>query len=93
MAMLLFTGSEAGSSLNWAIVGDLFGRARYATIRGMMAPIYNLSLIIAPVAAGYTFDQLGTYQPVLIAGTVLMFIAALVFLVLQPAVQKARRLG
>ena len=93
MAMLLFTGSEAGSSLNWAIVGDLFGRARYATIRGMMAPIYNLSLIIAPVAAGYTFDQLGTYQPVLIAGTILMFIAALVFLVLQPAVRKARRLG
>ena len=90
LAMLLFTGSEAGSSLNWAIVGDLFGRARYATIRGMMAPIYNMALIVAPVAAGYTFDRLGTYQPVLIAGTVLMFIAALVFLVLQPAVRKAR---
>ncbi len=90
MAMLLFTGSEAGSSLNWAIIGDLFGRARYATIRGMMAPIYNLALIIAPVAAGYTFDRLGTYQPVLIAGTVLMFIAAGVFLILQPAVRKAR---
>lgn len=90
LAMLLFVGSEAGSSLNWAIIGDLFGRARYATIRGMMAPIYNMSLIVAPVAAGYTFDRLGTYQPVLITGTILMFTAAGVFLMLQPAVKRAR---
>ncbi len=92
LAMLLFIGSEAGSSLNWAIIGDLFGRARYATIRGVMAPIYNFALIIAPVAAGYTFDQLGTYQPVLITGTVLLIIASLVFLTLQPAVKRQRRL-
>ena len=90
LAMLLFVGSEAGSSLNWAIIGDLFGRARYATIRGMMAPIYNMSLIVAPVAAGYTFDRLGTYQPVLITGTILMFTAAGVFLILQSAVKRAR---
>ena len=89
LAMLLFIGSEAGSSLNWAIVGDLFGRARYATIRGMMAPIYNMALIVAPVAAGLTFDRLGTYQPVLITGTVLMIISSLVFLSLQPAVRRA----
>ena len=90
LAMLLFVGSEAGSSLNWAIIGDLFGRARYATIRGMMAPIYNAALIVAPVAAGFTFDQLGTYRPVLLAGTILMFTAAGVFLILQPAVKRAR---
>ena len=92
LAMLLFIGSEAGSSLNWAIVGDLFGRARYATIRGMMAPIYNGALIIAPVAAGFTYDRLGTYQPVLITGTILMITASLVFFSLQPAVKRARRL-
>ena len=91
LAMLLFVGSEAGSSLNWAIIGDLFGRARYATIRGMMAPIYNAALIVAPVAAGYTYDQLDTYQPVLIAGTILMITASLVFLSLQPAVRRARQ--
>ena len=91
LAMLLFIGSEAGSSLNWAIIGDLFGRARYATIRGMMAPIYNGALIIAPVAAGLTYDRLQTYQPVLITGTILMITASLVFFSLQPAVKRARR--
>ncbi len=87
LAMLLFAGSEAGSSLNWAIVGDLFGRRRYATIRGMMAPIYNAVLIVMPVAAGWVFDRTGSYQIVLYAGTALMLCAAAVFVLLQPRVR------
>lgn len=86
LALLLFAGSEAGSSLNWAIVGDLFGRKRYASIRGMMAPVYNGVLIIAPVAAGWAYDQTGSYQSVLYAGAALMMLAAVVFLALQRVV-------
>ena len=88
LALLLFAGSEAGSSLNWAIVGDLFGRKRYASIRGMMAPVYNGVLIIAPVAAGWAYDQTGSYQSVLYAGSALMMLAALVFLALQRVVMR-----
>ena len=88
LALLLFSGSEAGSSLNWAIVGDLFGRRRYASIRGMMAPAYNGVLIVAPVAAGWAYDQTGSYEIVLYIGTALMLTAAVVFLALQPAVKK-----
>lgn len=83
LALLLFTGSEAGSSLNWALVGDLFGRKSFATIRGMMAPLYNSVLMVGPVAAGFVFDWTGTYTPVLIAGGVLMLAAAVVFLKLE----------
>ena len=83
LALLLFTGSEAGSSLNWALVGDLFGRKSFATIRGMMAPLYNSVLMVGPVAAGFVFDWTGTYTPVLIAGGVLMLAAAVVFLRLE----------
>ena len=88
LALLLFAGSEAGSSLNWAIVGDLFGRKRYASIRGMMAPVYNGVLIIAPVAAGWAFDQTGSYQSVLYAGAALMMLAAVVFLALHGVVKR-----
>ena len=88
LALLLFAGSEAGSSLNWAIVGDLFGRKRYASIRGMMAPVYNGVLIIAPVAAGWAYDQTGSYQSVLYAGAALMMLAAVVFLALQRVVMR-----
>ena len=67
-AMMLFTGTEIGSGLNWALVGDLFGRKRYATIRGLLAPIYNVALFTMPVAAGRIFDETGSYRIVLIAG-------------------------
>jgi MFS family permease len=87
LALLLFAGSEAGSSLNWALVGDLFGRKSFATIRGMMAPLYNSVLMIGPVAAGFLFDWTGTYTPVLIAGGVLMLAAAAVFLKLEAPVK------
>ncbi len=90
MAMLLFTGSEAGSSLNWAIIGDLFGRRRYATIRGMMAPIYNTALIIAPFTAGLVFDQTDSYELVLWIGTALMLCAGAVFAILQKPVMQRR---
>ena len=90
MAMLLFAGSEAASSLNWAMIGDLFGRTHYATIRGFMAPIYNTALIIAPVTAGWVYDTTNSYRIVLYAGTVLMIVAAFVFLTLQPAIRRRR---
>ena len=90
MAMLLFSGSEAGSSLNWAIIGDLFGRRRYATIRGMMAPIYNTVLIITPTAAGYVFDQTHSYNLVLWFGAGLLVCAGLVFATLQKPVMRRK---
>ncbi len=82
-AMLFFIGSEAGSSLNWALVGDLFGRARFATIRGLLAPIYNAALLVTPVAVGWIYDTTGSYRPSLLAGSVLMLLAAFTFLQLK----------
>ncbi|MDP6823155.1 MAG: MFS transporter [Dehalococcoidia bacterium] len=92
-ALLLFTGSEAGSSLNWALVGDLFGRRSFATIRGMMAPLYNSVLMVGPVAAGFIFDWTDTYTPVLVAGGVLMLLAAVVFMRLEAPVRPAREIA
>ncbi len=79
-AMMLFTGTEIGSGLNWALVGDLFGRKRYASIRGLLAPIYNVALFTMPVAAGKIFDETGSYRIVLIAGAALLIVAAFTFL-------------
>lgn len=79
MVLLLFAGTEAGSSLNWALVGDLFGRRRFATLRGMLAPMYNSALVVTPIAAGWVFDTTGSYSYVLLAGGGLLFAAAIVF--------------
>ena len=84
LALVLFTGSESGASLNWAIVGDLFGRKKYATIRGMLAPIYNAALVVTPVAAGLVYDRTGSYNHALVAGAALFALSAVTFLLLRP---------
>jgi MFS family permease len=83
MALLLFVGSEAGSALNWALVGDLFGRKKFATIRGLLAPMYNGALFVTPVAAGWVFDETQSYQWVMITGAALYFLSSIAFLNLR----------
>lgn len=86
LAMLLFTGTEIGSGLNWALVGDLFGRKRFGTIRGLLSPIYNTALFTMPIAAGWVKDETGSYEIVLWVGGGLMIAAALVFLTIRKPV-------
>lgn len=86
LAMILFTGTEIGSGLNWALVGDLFGRKRFATIRGLLSPIYNVALFSMPILAGWIKDETGSYEIVLIAGGVIMIAAALTFLTIRKPV-------
>lgn len=90
-AMLLFTGSEAGSSLNWALVGDLFGRKNFATIRGMLAPLYNAALFVTPVAIGFVFDQTKSYRISLLVGSVVMLMAAFTFFQLKASVKPSEQ--
>ena len=69
-----------------AQVGDLFGRKRYATIRGLLSPIYNVALFIMPVAAGWVFDTTGSYRIVMLVGAGLLTAAALTFLTIKKPV-------
>ena len=83
LAMILFIGTEVGSGLNWALVGDMFGRKNFATIRGWISPMYNISLIIGPLLAGYSKDKTGSYEYVLLTGSLFMLIAAITFFILK----------
>ena len=65
-SMILFIGTEIASGFNWALVGDMFGRKNFATIRGWISPMYNISLIIGPLLAGYSKDKTGSYEYVLL---------------------------
>lgn len=90
MALVLFTGTEAGASLNWAMVGDLFGRKRYATIRGWLSPMFNGALVVTPVAAGWVYDTYKSYDYALLAGSGLFLAAAVTFLTLKRPVRPER---
>jgi MFS family permease len=48
-----------------AFVADLYGRANYASIAGVLAFVVTLAQAGAPVGAGAAYDALGGYQPIL----------------------------
>ena len=48
-----------------AFVAELYGRAHYASIAGVLAFAATLAQAVAPVGAGAAFDALGAYSPIL----------------------------
>jgi len=73
--LLLFAPALGGGiSLRSAIVREYFGRASFGTLLGMIIGMATIGSVIGPTAAGWTFDNLGTYRPIWLcfAGTSLM---------------------
>ena len=63
-AFLVIYGLAYGGAipLLMAFRGELFGRERFATISGAMAPFKMIGNVVGPVFAGYVFDVTGSYR-------------------------------
>jgi MFS family permease len=72
---------EGITSVNWLMVGDYFGRDRFASLMGVMSVFHNVGLFIAPIFAGWVRDQTGSYNVVLLTFAP-MFVASAIFFVL-----------
>ncbi len=80
--VVLYGVGEAGGSLNMALTGHYFGRKNFATLRGILNSITVLGPFVAPIYAGWVFDNTGSYLWALIpffiskaiAGPLYMFI-------------------
>ena len=72
--IVLWAAAYGAGILNWAIVGDYFGRARFATLRGVMGLFYSGGAVVGPVYAGWVFDRDGNYTE---AGTVFLLVTVL----------------
>jgi sugar phosphate permease len=62
-----------------ALQADYFGRQRFATIRGLMAPVGTISMVSSPIVVSVIRDQYGSYDPAFMFLGVLN-ILALVFI-------------
>ena len=71
--------------LNWALIGDFFGRRSYATLRGMMAISYGATGFLSPIYAGWIYDSTGSYTLVLITFSVVLLTTACLFTILHVA--------
>jgi len=81
---IAFAFTMATASLNWALIGDFFGRGSYATLRGIMGIGYGTATFLSPIYAGWIFDRTESYNIVLLTFSIIMALAAFFFTVLSP---------
>ena len=70
---------EGITSVNWIMVGDYFGRSRFASLMGAMSIFHNIGMFIAPIYAGWIRDTTGSYEIVLMTFAPMFVLSALMF--------------
>lgn len=66
LAFVVLFGAQRGLAtlVRPALIADLYGVARYASIAGMVQFALSLAQAAAPVGAGAAYDTLGSYEPI-----------------------------
>jgi sugar phosphate permease len=82
----LFTVVEGTFPVNWSCVGEFFGRANFAKIRGVMVFVQAWGAVIGPVVAGAIYDRTQSYVYLLwgLVG-ILLVVSCLYALIVKPA--------
>ncbi|MDP7240654.1 MAG: MFS transporter [Dehalococcoidia bacterium] len=75
----LFAAPLSGGGLCWALIGDLFGRKSFATLRGGTMAVSSFMSMGVPVFAGWVYDASGSYYSALIPMIGMYLMAALLF--------------
>jgi len=89
--VILFAVVEGVNPLNWALIGDFFGRTSFATLRGVMSLIYTIGTVASPVAAGLVFDETSSYTLVIWGMAVTYALGSLTFGILRAPHQSGSR--
>jgi sugar phosphate permease len=78
--------------LNWALIGDFFGRRSYATLRGIMGLGYGTATFFSPIYAGWIFDRTQSYTMVLLTFSIILLVTTVFFAVLRrPTPPRAKK--
>ena len=88
---LLLALSESANSLNWAIMGEFFGRRSFATLRGWQHLPDQLMSMWTAVWMGLIFDHTGSYFWALFPLMGILGLACLTYIILPRPRRPARR--
>ena len=75
---LLFSFGDGINSVTWALVGDCFGRAHFATIRGWISMLQSVASVPAAVFTGWIYDRTQSYTYALIPFIVAYCLAGMI---------------
>jgi MFS family permease len=71
---------EGATAVNWIMLGDYFGRSRFASLMGFLSVFHNTGMFVAPIFSGWVKDRTGSYDWVLVAFIPLFMLSGLMFL-------------
>ena len=84
LAFILCEGMMDGAGvIVWAALGEYYGRARFATLRGYITFAYAWALVASPLYAGWVADRYGNYDYAIIPGALCALAAAACFLAVK----------
>ena len=75
---------EGAATLNWVMVGDIFGRRHFATLTGIISVFYSTGMMLSPLFLGWVFDKTGGYTWSLLTLTILYAASACLFAIARP---------
>ena len=78
--IVLLAVEQGGSTLNWVILGNYFGRKSFATLMGIMSTCFNIGMLFTPIYAGWIFDSTDSYKLVLMTFAPFYALAAVCYL-------------
>ena len=70
---------EGITSVNWIMLGDYFGRSRFASLMGAMSIFHNFGMFVAPIYAGWIRDTTDSYEIVLATFAPTFVLSAVLF--------------
>jgi len=84
--LLLFApGFGGGMTMRASLIREYFGTSSYGKILGLSMGIGSTAAVIGPTLAGWTFDTMGTYQPLWVGYTILVVVAIGMVMRIKPA--------
>lgn len=81
--VLFFSLAQGSNAITWALVGQYFGRKNFASLRGGISLFQSILSTGGPVAAGWIFDNTGSYQIALIGVGTTYLLGAITFWLLK----------
>ena len=75
---------EGAATLNWVMVGDIFGRRNFATLTGIISVFYSPGMMLSPRFLGWVFDKTGGYTWSLLTLTILYAASTCLFAIAKP---------
>ena len=90
--VVLLAVEQGGSTLNWVLLGNYFGRKSFATLMGIISTCFNLAMLFTPIYAGWVFDSTGSYKLVLMTFAPFYVLAAVLYMSVRRP-EPPRRVG